>query len=63
MNTFSRTIASLLLSLAVCFPALSGEIQKIWPEKKMPHPQSHQIAAMTDEVSLQGFKPEKHRCS
>lgn len=63
MRTLFKMTASLFLSLALCFPAAAGEIQKIWPDKKMPHPQSHQIVAMTDEAFLEGFKPDKHRCA
>lgn len=37
------------------------ERQSIWPIGKMPHAQSHQIAAMTDEASDVNFKADKHR--
>ena len=37
------------LALGLCLGAVAGERMKIWPEGKMPHPQPHQIAAMTDE--------------
>ena len=42
--------------------SLQGQVREpIWPKGKMPHPQAHQIAAMTDEVKLPGFKADKHR--
>lgn len=51
-----------LLLAAGCFiNALAGERVPIWPKGKMPDAQSHQIAAMTDEVGQPGFKPDKHR--
>ena len=37
------------------------ERELIWPKGKMPDPQDHQIAAMTNEVGVKGFKPEKHK--
>ena len=51
-------IAALTLVTVVC---QANERELIWPKDKMPDPQPHQIAAMTDETSAKGFKPEKHR--
>lgn len=39
----------------------AGKCQEIWPAGKMPHAQSHQIAAMLDKTSEPDFKAEKHR--
>lgn len=53
-----------LLMVAVLLFAFSGyawERETVWPKGKMPHSQSRQIAAMTDEAGEPGFKPEKHR--
>ena len=33
----------------------------VWPKGKMPDPQGHQIAAMTDEAGREGFNPDKYR--
>ena len=48
-----------LLSCVCAFAAPQREL--VWPKGKMPDAQEHQIAAMTDESSQEGFKPEKHR--
>ena len=54
--------AFLTLSLLVAFAlANATEREVIWPKGKMPDPQDHQFAAMTDESKAEGFKPEKHR--
>ncbi len=47
----------LLSSLSVW----SFERVTVWPKGKMPHAQSHQIAAMTDEAGQPGFNADKHR--
>ena len=49
----------LLLFSALQLSALERE--PIWPKGKMPDVQGHQIAAMTNEVSRDGFKPDKYR--
>ena len=49
----------LLLFSALQLSALERE--PIWPKGKMPDVQGHQIAAMTNEVSMEGFKPDKYR--
>ena len=49
----------LLLFSALQLSALERE--PIWPKGKMPDVQGHQIAAMTNEVSRDGFKPDKFR--
>ncbi|MBR5175951.1 MAG: alpha/beta hydrolase [Bacteroidales bacterium] len=53
----------LLLSLLVLcsLQAFALERELIWPKGKMPDPQDHQIAAMTNEVGTKGFKPAKHQ--
>jgi len=51
----------LLVSLLVAANLFGAERELIWPKGKMPHAQDGQIAAMTNETSQQGFKPEKHR--
>ena len=53
--------AFLLLTLFVSLSLSAWERETIWPKGKMPDAQSHQIAAMTDEVKCEKFKPEKHR--
>ena len=53
-----------LLGLVLIFCSLQAfalERELIWPKGKMPDPQDHQIAAMTNEVGAKGFKPEKHK--
>ena len=47
----------LLYSIQLC----GGEREPIWPKGKMPSAQPGQIAAMTNETRLPGFKPDKHR--
>ena len=53
----------ILLSLLVLcsLQAFALERELIWPKGKMPDPQDHQIAAMTNEVGSKGFKPAKHQ--
>ena len=51
----------LLLSLFLSLTLSAWERETIWPKGKMPDSQDHQIAAMTDEVKGDKFKPEKHR--
>ncbi len=41
--------------------ASAGDRIPVWPKGKMPHSQTHQIAAMTDEAGRKEFRPEKHR--
>ena len=53
--------AFLLLSLFLSLSLSAWERESVWPKGKMPDSQSHQIAAMTDEVKAPKFKPEKHR--
>jgi acetyl esterase/lipase len=52
------------LQLLLLFFAITMTAQErvtVWPKKKMPNRQEHQIAAMTNETSAKGFKPEKNR--
>ena len=51
----------LILSLALALPLTATERQAVWPKGKMPHASDAQIAAMTNETSAPGFKPERHR--
>ena len=59
MKRFSIILATFLM---VAFQAGASGYQReaVWPKGKMPDPQSHQFAAMTDEADAPGFKPEKH---
>ena len=58
MKRFFISAAVLLLFVSSSF---AGDRVPVWPKGKMPHPQDHQIAAMTDEAGQKGFKPEKHK--
>ncbi len=55
--------AAVLAAVCIFFSsvAFAGDRVPVWPKGKMPHPQMHQIAAMTDEAGQKGFRPEKHR--
>ena len=55
-----KKIFGLLLLFSV-FQLYALEREPIWPKGKMPDVQGHQIAAMTNEVSQDGFKPDKYR--
>lgn len=52
-----------LLTTVLLVSTLLGAQERVplWPKGKMPDTQSHQIAAMTNESEVQGFKPDKHR--
>ena len=50
-----------LLGILMSVSLWGGQRVPLWNKKNMPHSQSSQIAAMTDEVGTKGFKPEKHR--
>lgn len=52
---------ALILSIFLCATLFAQERETIWPKGRMPHPQDHQIAAMTDEAWTEGFKADKHR--
>ncbi len=41
--------------------ALAGEKVYLWPEGKMPDPQPHQIAAMTDVAGNKDFNRDEWR--
>ena len=56
-----KRIAFLLFALCAIHLVSAAKIETIWPKGKMPHRQAHQIAAMLDEASAQGFCPDKHR--
>ena len=51
------------LSVVFCLlsSALAAEIQPLWPEGKIPHFQSNQVAAPSQEVSKPGFDRAAHR--
>lgn len=51
----------LVLSLIISLNASALEKQPLWPKNKMPDAQPHQIAAMYDVATAEGFKPDKHR--
>ena len=52
----------LLLIALLCTVSLHAfERVPVWSKGKMPHRQSHQIAAMTDEAGKEGFNADKHR--
>ena len=59
MTDMKKIFGLLLLFSALQLSALERE--PIWPKGKMPDVQGHQIAAMTNEVSMEGFKPDKYR--
>ena len=56
-----KRIAFLLFALCAIHFVSAAKIESGWPKGKMPHRQAHQIAAMLDEASAQGFCPDKHR--
>lgn len=49
------------LSIFIAITSFAQQRETIWPKGKMPDSQPGQIAAMTNEVSQEGFKPDKHR--
>lgn len=61
MKTDMKRIAFLLFALCAIHLVSAAKIEIVWPKGKMPHRQAHQIAAMLDEASAQGFCPDKHR--
>lgn len=61
MKTDMKRIAFLLFALCAIHLVSAAKIETVWPKGKMPHRQAHQIAAMLDEASAQGFCPDKHR--
>ena len=50
-----------LLLLSVSLSLAAQERIPVWPKGKMPDPQGHQIAAMTDEAGRDGFNPDRFR--
>lgn len=56
-----KRIAFFLFALCAIHLVSAAKIETVWPKGKMPHRQAHQIAAMLDEASAQGFCPDKHR--
>ena len=61
MKTDMKRIAFLLFALCAIHLVSAAKIETVWPKGKMPHRQAHQIAAMLDEASAEGFCPDKHR--
>ena len=61
MKTDMKRIAFLLFALCAIHLVSAAKIESVWPKGKMPHRQAHQIAAMLDEASAQGFCPDKNR--
>ena len=56
-----KRIIVLLYCLFLTLSALAWEREAVWPEGLMPHRQSHQIAAMTNEVKQPGFDADNFR--
>ena len=57
-----KRLFSLISCLALSAVILSAQQREsVWPKGKMPDPQDHQIAAMTDEAGAQGFDAKKHK--
>lgn len=56
-----RDIILLILSSFISLSLCARERESVWPEKKMPLRQEHQIAAMTDESKKEDFKADEHR--
>ena len=56
-----KRVLLIVAALLFAFGGYAWERETVWPKGKMPHSQSRQIAAMTDEAGEPGFKPEKHR--
>lgn len=56
-----KRVLLMVAALLFAFSGYAWERETVWPKGKMPHSQSRQIAAMTDEAGEPGFKPEKHR--
>ena len=56
-----KRIAFLLFALCAIHLVSAAKIESVWPKGKMPHRQAHQIAAMLDEASAEGFCPDNHR--
>ena len=56
-----KRIVLVVIAAVLGFGAAAQERVKVWPEKKMPDSQAHQIAAMTDESEKEGFDADKHR--
>lgn len=56
-----RLFCSAAVLLLLVSSLFAGDRVSVWPKGKMPHPQDHQIAAMTDEAGQKGFKAEKHK--
>jgi acetyl esterase/lipase len=53
--------AATLLLFLLSISLWAQERVPVWPKGKMPDPQGHQIAAMTDEAGREGFNPDKYR--
>ena len=53
----------IIIAFCMLLPVISQaqERELIWPERKMPDRQKHQVAAMTAEMADKGFKRDKHR--
>lgn len=51
----------LFASAAIALSVSAGDRESIWPKGKMPAPQAHQIAAMTDVVNSPDFDADKYR--
>ena len=56
-----KKFALFLLFVSCCLALPAQERMPLWPEGRMPDPQPHQIAAMTDVSGASGFNPDAHR--
>ena len=56
----NKKIFFVLAFLSISVSSFAWEREYIWPKNKMPHPQDHQIALMTNEKEA-AKKPDKHR--
>ena len=54
-------MAGALLPALLAAAAFAAEREYIWPDGMMPDPQPHQIAAMTDVSTAEGFDPGEWR--
>ena len=51
----------MIAATIMCVAAFAADVQFLWPEGKMPHPQDNQIAAALADTREPGFKPDLHR--
>ena len=56
-----KRLTLLLVGIALTMTCFAQQREYVWPKGKMPDVQGHQIAAMTDETTQPGFKPDANR--